>query len=74
MIRDASVWTMPTQQARERPNVSGSRTSVLVAGPQCPGRRSRRQPFPMRIPFATPDLLLKQPGATVATYIQKKDK
>jgi hypothetical protein len=65
---------IPAQLASEHPSASGLQASALAAG-SCRswtslrhlGRRQRCQSLSMRIPCASPDLLLKHPNATVAT-------
>ena len=42
--------------------------------PRRPGRHLRRWPLPTRILCATPDLLLKDSDATVATYKRRQMK
>jgi hypothetical protein len=43
-------------------------------GSYLPEHCPRRQPLPTRITYATPNLLLKHPDATVATYKRRQMK
>jgi len=75
----ASVRTLLAQgaserlvcHARERAHQQWARAAPNVATP--PERRPRCHPLPTRIPCTTPDLLLKHPDATVATYKKNTD-
>ena len=59
----------PQQRARASLDAAHA---VLDATP--PWKSPCHQPLPMRIPCATPDLLLKHPDAAVATYKRRQMK